>query len=119
MSAISMAPSLGSTSATCKSTAAPVSGAPRVAGLCGDSFALRNSQSSRICGWMLERFSLFLTVCSLGAASLPEGVSDTQNALDKPLAPSEVLKKIQVPDGFNVTLFAAEPDLFQPVAFDF
>jgi len=69
---------------------------------------------------MLERFIvLFLTVSCLGAASLPEGVTNTQNVLDQPLPPGEALKKIQVPDGFRVTLFAGEPDLFQPVAFDF
>ena len=54
----------------------------------------------------------------LGAA-LPEGVTNTQNVLDRPLPPREALKKITVPEGFKVTLFAAEPDVHQPVAFDF
>jgi putative membrane-bound dehydrogenase-like protein len=69
---------------------------------------------------MLERLSLLLFAGTFAlSASLPEGVTNTQNALDQPLPPSEALKKISVPDGFRLTLFAAEPDLFQPVAFDF
>lgn len=68
---------------------------------------------------MLEKLSWLITVGCVQAAVLPEGVTNTQNAMDKPLAPREALKKITVPDGFKVTLFAAEPDLLQPVAFDF
>src|SRR5687768_3525238 len=52
-------------------------------------------------------------------SGLPEGVVNTQNPQDKPLSPAEALKKIQVPEGFNVTLFAAEPDVLQPIAFTF
>ena len=69
---------------------------------------------------MLERFSFVLLAGALTLrAALPEGVTNTQNILDKPLAPAEALKKITVPKGFHVDLFAAEPDLMQPVAFDF
>ncbi len=50
---------------------------------------------------------------------LPHGVIDTQNPKDKPLSPEESLKKITLPPGFEVTLFAGEPDVMQPVAFDF
>src|SRR5688500_10688884 len=55
----------------------------------------------------------------LAGAALPSGVTNTQNVLDRPLAPEEALKKITVPEGFRVTLFAAEPNVYQPVAFDF
>ena len=55
----------------------------------------------------------------LREAVLPEGVSNTQNPADKPLPPGEALKKITVPKGFQVSLFAAEPHVLQPVAFDF
>src|SRR5947209_13062990 len=50
---------------------------------------------------------------------LPSGVVNTQDPKDKPLSPQEALKKITVPEGFEVTLFAGEPDVMQPVAFDF
>lgn len=36
-----------------------------------------------------------------------------------PLAPGEALKRITVPDGFKVTLFASEPDIRQPIAMTF
>jgi putative membrane-bound dehydrogenase-like protein len=60
-----------------------------------------------------------LNAWSATEPSLPEGVVNTQNPKDKPLSPQEALKKITLPDGFNVTLFAGEPDVMQPIAFDF
>ena len=53
------------------------------------------------------------------AWQIPEGVTSTQNPKDKPLPPEEALKKIKVPDGFKVTLFAGEPNIAQPIAFCF
>ena len=53
------------------------------------------------------------------ADDLPPGVVDTQDPRDVPLAPQESLKRIVVPDGFQVTLFAGEPNLRRPIAFDF
>jgi putative membrane-bound dehydrogenase-like protein len=50
---------------------------------------------------------------------LPPGVVNTQNPSDVPLSPQESLKRITVPEGFHVTLFAGEPDLRRPIAFDF
>jgi putative membrane-bound dehydrogenase-like protein len=50
---------------------------------------------------------------------LPEGVVNTQNPKDISLTPRESLERIQVPAGFQVTLFAGEPDLRRPIAFDF
>src|SRR4051794_39884783 len=51
--------------------------------------------------------------------ALPSGIANTQNPKDKPLAPEEALKKITLPPGFEATLFAGEPDVMQPIAFDF
>ncbi len=51
--------------------------------------------------------------------SLPSGVANTQKPGDVPLAPAEALKRITLPDGFKATLFAGEPDVMQPIAFDF
>ncbi len=36
---------------------------------------------------------------------------------DAPLAPQEAARTMVVPDGFNVTLFAGEPDVRQPISF--
>ena len=33
-----------------------------------------------------------------------------------PLSPAEAVKRMTMPDGFRVTVFAAEPDLVQPIA---
>jgi putative membrane-bound dehydrogenase-like protein len=53
------------------------------------------------------------------AEELPAGVTNTQNPADISLTPQQSLGKITVPAGFNVTLFAGEPDLRRPIAFDF
>lgn len=67
---------------------------------------------------------LLLVICLAGplfaeTPALPPGIVNTQNTNDHPLAPLDALKKITVPPGFNVTLFAGEPDVMQPIAFDF
>ena len=67
-----------------------------------------------VCSWALMSTSMCLS-----ADDLPPGVKDTQNAKDVSLSPEESLARITVPDGFNVTLFAGEPDIRRPIAFDF
>ncbi len=52
------------------------------------------------------------------SSGLPEGVVSTQDPKDQPPSPLESLKKITVPDGFKVTLFAGEPEVMQPISFD-
>src|SRR5690242_9694440 len=51
--------------------------------------------------------------------ALPVGVVNTQNPKDAPLTPAEALKRMTLPEGFKATLFAGEPDVMQPIAFDF
>src|SRR5688572_28808512 len=63
--------------------------------------------------------AVFATVAIVEGAALPEGVTNTQQSADRPLSPQEALKKITVPPGFRVELFAGEPDVLQPIAFDF
>lgn len=53
------------------------------------------------------------------ADDLPEGVVNTQNPEHRSLSPEESLARITVPEGFHVTLFAGEPDIRRPIAFDF
>ncbi|MCI0746638.1 MAG: hypothetical protein L0Y58_14655 [Verrucomicrobia subdivision 3 bacterium] len=55
----------------------------------------------------------------LARGALPEGVVNTQRTEDRPLTPQEALRRITVAAGFRVDLFAAEPDVLQPIAFDF
>ncbi len=44
---------------------------------------------------------------------------DTQNPADKALTPAEALAGLRLPPGFQATLFAAEPDVRQPIAMAF
>src|SRR6185503_20823340 len=63
---------------------------------------------------------LFWTCLGFGQPpALPPNLTNTQNPTDHPLTPAEALKKITVPEGFAVTLFAGEPDVMQQIAFDF
>ena len=68
---------------------------------------------------------VFTTVCLLAVngisepPSLPQGVVNTQNPKDKPMSPQQALARMTLPDGFRATLFAGEPDVMQPIAFDF
>lgn len=64
---------------------------------------------SSFCGFPLSMFG----------SDLPPGVVNTQNPKDKPLLPEEAVRRITVPDGFSVSLFAGEPEVMQPIAFDF
>jgi len=67
--------------------------------------------------WLLSAIS-----CAVRASEtpkLPEGVLNTQDPHDKPLPPEEAVRRITVPDGFSVSLFAGEPNVMQPIAFDF
>lgn len=56
---------------------------------------------------------------SLPAADLSLPVASDQDPQDIPPSPAESLAKIRVPDGFHVSLFAAEPDIRQPIAMAF
>ena len=60
-----------------------------------------------------------LQTVSAQTPALPPGVTNTQKAGDKPLTPTEALARMTLPEGFKATLFAGEPDVMQPIAFDF
>lgn len=68
---------------------------------------------------VLMCFVVSLRASIVVADDLPAGVVDTQDPADVSLTPAESLARITVPDGFSVSLFAAEPDLRRPIAFDF
>ena len=68
-------------------------------------------------------FALFLlsipSICFSIETDLPNGVQNSQNPDDVSLTPQQSLERITVPDGFKVSLFAGEPDIRRPIAFDF
>ncbi|MBT3889914.1 MAG: c-type cytochrome [Planctomycetaceae bacterium] len=53
------------------------------------------------------------------ANGVPRQAINTQDPEDTPSAPLEALAALKVPDGFEVSLFAGEPDVHQPLAFTF
>ena len=67
---------------------------------------------------------LFIIVTCTPLASLAQQ-SDTINAVntqaagEHPPAPEQSASRISVPTGFSVSLFAGEPSVHQPIAFDF
>lgn len=78
-----------------------------------------NSLLPQFLTWCFAAVLLANVATNASADDLPPGVVDTQNPADVSLTPAESLARITVPDGFNVTLFAGEPDLRRPIAFDF
>ena len=61
------------------------------------------------------RFALPLLL--LVALNLWGAKKNPQPIIEKPFTPQEAAKTMQAPKGFNVTLFAGEPDIKQPIAF--
>ena len=55
----------------------------------------------------------------LAQGQLPSGVTDSQKPGEVPLPPAEAVKKLTVPPGFRVQLFAGEPQVMQPIAMEF
>ncbi|MCC7424957.1 MAG: c-type cytochrome [Planctomycetaceae bacterium] len=55
----------------------------------------------------------------LGSILFATAVSADQPAtpVSKPMDPAEVVRKATLPKGFEMTVFAAEPDIVQPIAF--
>lgn len=61
-----------------------------------------------------------LTLLGIMACGMPRAARADDEAprpASAPLAPSEAPKRMTVPEGFNVTLCAAEPEVVQPIAF--
>jgi putative membrane-bound dehydrogenase-like protein len=67
-------------------------------------------------------FVLLLTCLPLAPAKdegLPPGVRNTQDPKDVPTTPQQAVRSFKAPPGFNVTLFAGEPKVCQPIALAF
>ena len=60
---------------------------------------------------------LILPLFLLIAFNLWGAKKNAQPIVEKPFRPLEAAKTMQVPKGFNVTLFAGEPDIKQPIGF--
>ena len=63
-------------------------------------------------------FLLAAAVLAQVTLGLRSSVSDAAEPdVDQPLRPAHAAQTMVVPDGFNVTLFAGEPDVKQPIGF--
>ena len=60
---------------------------------------------------------LILPLFLLVAFNLWGAKENAQSIIKKPFAPLEAARTMQVPEGYNVTLFAGEPDVRQPIGF--
>ena len=59
----------------------------------------------------MTTFSLVVSWYAFLIVGLPSGTADAaEPQLDQPLRPTHAAQTMIVPDGFNVTLFAGEPD---------
>ncbi|MHC4995835.1 MAG: PVC-type heme-binding CxxCH protein, partial [Planctomycetota bacterium] len=72
--------------------------------------------------WSL--FLIALPACGIGFAATPTAQLDTPHAIntqkpgEHPPSAQESAAMITVPEGFSVTLFAGDPSVHQPIAFD-
>lgn len=70
------------------------------------------STVARTLAWI----SLAALLVRTPAASQSVPPYDTQQAATRPLAPADAAAQWKFPEGFSVTVFAAEPDVRQPIA---
>lgn len=68
--------------------------------------------------WMVVCLTL-IALSGLDAQSQDFVPANTQADGEGPLPPEEAIKRLRVPDGFRITLAAAEPDVRQPIAITF
>lgn len=67
---------------------------------------------------MRKYVAALLALAALTASSLADEFPEVENTEkgQPPLTPRQALKALKVPQGFKATLFAAEPDVRQPIA---
>ena len=76
--------------------------------------------SGAMAGWLLWGLVLAVASPAPAAADPPPVASphavNTQRAGDEPPAAADLVRGFRLPDGFRAVLFAAEPDVSQPIA---
>ena len=76
---------------------------------------LRRSFCVGRAGWSLA-VGIALAAACLGRTSIGAPPPEAHAAPNLPLPAPEALRRITLPEGFTVSLFAAEPDVVQPIA---
>ena len=67
--------------------------------------------------WIRRLLAASLLGCALQPSDARSTDADDQLPVDEPLPPQQAAESMIVPDGFQVTLFAGEPDVRQPIGF--
>src|SRR5262249_32937737 len=65
---------------------------------------------------LLIALSIVITPAFLRAADFPAPYDSGQPVKSSPMTPTEVAEKMTLPPGFKATVFAAEPDVRNPIA---
>ena len=76
---------------------------------------MKNQQLIKLCCLVSV---LLLTTCKTEEVKLPELTYEGEEPkVQNPLSPEDSQKHIQMPEGFEAELYAAEPDIINPIAF--
>ncbi|MBX3448585.1 MAG: c-type cytochrome [Planctomycetaceae bacterium] len=60
-------------------------------------------------------FALLIPTCLFGDENFPEPTNSEQDKSAMPMSPEEAAASFRVPEGFRVSVFAAEPDVLNPI----
>ena len=74
------------------------------------------SASVFLSGQMKTLFAILISFGTAFADDFPEVYNSEKNQKSDPMSPEEAAKAFKVPEGFEVTVFAAEPEVRNPIA---
>ncbi len=75
-------------------------------------------KGTRLSLMAIASISMFFTACKKEIEKLPELTYNGENPrVQNPLSPEDSQRHIQLPEGFVAELFAAEPNIINPIAF--
>jgi len=69
-----------------------------------------------LAGLMKMLFAILMPLGAAFADDFPEVYNSEKNQKGEPMSPEEAAKAFKVPEGFEVTVFAAEPEVRNPIA---
>jgi putative membrane-bound dehydrogenase-like protein len=69
-----------------------------------------------LAGLMKMLFAILMPLGATFADDFPEVYNSEKNQKGEPMSPEEAAKAFKVPEGFEVTVFAAEPEVRNPIA---
>lgn len=82
-------------------------------------FSRMNQMRMRVLGLCVVAMMVTAGGLDWALAELPDGVRNTQRPEDEPVGVEETLSGLTMPDGFKISVFAAEPHVYQPIAMEY